>query len=204
MLRGISFHGAGVGFHGINVTQVGSLYVEHCSISEFLADGVATIGGGNVWVKGSDVRSCLDGLSISSSSVPANLVVQDSSFSECEAGVVLNAFGAGPAMGLVSNCSATLCGAGFAVDSDSPANAEMTLTNCRAFLNDVGVKGITHSTGNATVRLGACVVINNTTAINKSAQGSGVISVLVTAPGTNLVSGNTNGNGLGGTAVSLQ
>ena len=31
VLRGISFHGANVGANAINVTQVGSLYVEHCS-----------------------------------------------------------------------------------------------------------------------------------------------------------------------------
>src|SRR5215467_12815386 len=33
ILRGISFHGANVGVKGINVTQVGSLYVEHCSFA---------------------------------------------------------------------------------------------------------------------------------------------------------------------------
>src|SRR5215472_7808356 len=35
VLRGISFHGANVGESAIFCTQVGSLYVEHCSISEF-------------------------------------------------------------------------------------------------------------------------------------------------------------------------
>src|SRR5215471_11883905 len=49
ILRGISFHGANVGVKGINVTQVGSLYVEHCSFAEFFAQGIQqTIG--NLWV----------------------------------------------------------------------------------------------------------------------------------------------------------
>src|SRR6516165_8269701 len=35
ILRNISFHGAGLGLSAIQVEQVGSLYVEHCSIAEF-------------------------------------------------------------------------------------------------------------------------------------------------------------------------
>src|SRR5713226_4371804 len=47
VLRGISFHGASLGNDAIHVTQVGSLYVEHCSMAEFTNDGVAMVNGGN-------------------------------------------------------------------------------------------------------------------------------------------------------------
>src|SRR5215470_2173634 len=50
VLRGISFHGASVGGNAIAVTQVGSLYVEHCSLAEFNGDGVHMTNGGNLWV----------------------------------------------------------------------------------------------------------------------------------------------------------
>src|SRR5215831_12456600 len=50
VLRGISFHGAqGLGKSAITVTQVGSLYVEHCSIAEFNGDGVHMPSGGRLF-----------------------------------------------------------------------------------------------------------------------------------------------------------
>src|SRR5712692_5905216 len=49
VLRGISFHGASIGNNAINVTQVGSLYVEHCSIAEFTGNGVNMNGGGDLF-----------------------------------------------------------------------------------------------------------------------------------------------------------
>src|SRR5712692_2563968 len=67
VLRGISFHGASVGNDAINVTQVGSLYVEHCSIAEFTADGVFMPNGGNLWVTDTDVCKCQFGLDVETS-----------------------------------------------------------------------------------------------------------------------------------------
>src|SRR5215831_11118581 len=82
VLRGISFHGASVGVNAINVTQVGSLYVEHCSIVEFTnfrGAGVSMPNGGNLWVTDTDVRKCLTGLDVKTSgATPANLVAQGS------------------------------------------------------------------------------------------------------------------------------
>src|SRR5215831_1753682 len=95
VLRGISFHGANVGNHAINVTQVGSLYVEHCSISEFGGDGVHMRNGGDLWVTNSDVRTCANGLVVATTGpVTAHLVAQDSRFTACAfAGAGLEAFG---------------------------------------------------------------------------------------------------------------
>jgi hypothetical protein len=197
VLRGISFHGASVGTNAINVTQVGSLYVEHCSIAEFTFDGVAMVHGGNLWVTDTDVRKCLVGLAESSGGVAANLVVQDSRFAECaSSGVILATVGTGSATGWVSNCTASLCGdAGFVVGSDSSANADLTLTNCRAFGNPTGLDVNTTSTGNATMRIANCIVTKNTTGIQTFKFGAGTPSVIGTSPGTNLISGNgTNGS----------
>jgi hypothetical protein len=94
VLRGISFHGAVVGNNAINAVQVGSLYVEHCSITEFNGDGMHMVHGGNLWVTDTDVRKCLSGLVvIANGATPAHLVAQDSRLTECSAtGVLLEAF----------------------------------------------------------------------------------------------------------------
>src|SRR5262249_16703001 len=111
VLRGISFHGASLGLSAINPPQVGSLYVEHCSIAEFTGDGVHMPNGGNLWVTDTDVRKCATGvLTETVGPTPANLVAQDSRFTECGGfGVFVWAAGAGAATGLLTNCAASLC-----------------------------------------------------------------------------------------------
>jgi hypothetical protein len=203
ILRGISFHGAGVGFDAINA-NVGSLYVEHCSFAEFAGGGVSMSGGGVLSVVDTDFRKCGDGVYFLSGSVNANLVVRDSSFAECSTGVFLEAAGPGAVTGFVTNCSATSGSIGFNVESVTTANADLTLTNCGVIGNFIGILASCNNTGNATARLAYCAVTNNSTGINKSALGAGTASVLGTNPGTNLISGNQSGSALGGTAVSLQ
>jgi hypothetical protein len=62
VLRGINFHGASVGANAIAMAQVGSLYVDHCSMSEFVGTGL-TAGAGNLFVTSTNVRACkVDGL----------------------------------------------------------------------------------------------------------------------------------------------
>jgi hypothetical protein len=194
VLRGISFHGANVGASAINVTQVGSLYVEHCSIAEFTVDGVAMLNGGNLWVTDTDVRKCAnDGLEIDpGGATAANLVAQDSRFTECGVGLDLSALGTGAATGWLSNCTASLCrfGNGFFVGSFSQADADLTLTNCRAFGNHNGLVAFANSTGNAIMRVANCVVTNNISGITTGGPGSGTASVVGTSPGTNSISGN--------------
>src|SRR5215471_13307189 len=67
VLRGISFHGAGVGTNAINATQVGSLYIEHCSMSEFTLDGVMMAHGGSIWLTDTRMRKCFNGLVVRAS-----------------------------------------------------------------------------------------------------------------------------------------
>src|SRR5215472_14425538 len=54
VLRGLTFHGANTGTFGISVEQVGNLYVEHCSFSEFTGPGVDMFSAGNLFVTGTD------------------------------------------------------------------------------------------------------------------------------------------------------
>jgi hypothetical protein len=121
-LRGISFPGANIGSNAINATQVGSLYVEHCSIAEFTSDGVDMQNGGNLWVTDTDVRKCaLDGLQLGTNSATAvNLVGQDSRFTESGTGVSFDTIGTGAATGWLSNCTASLCDNGFVVSRSYP------------------------------------------------------------------------------------
>src|SRR5215467_418491 len=96
VLRGINFHGASVGGNAIFVQQVGSLYLEHCSISEFSLNGVHVDNGGSLFVTDTDVRACANGILLqTSTATPASLVAHNSRFSECELGVFVGTSGSG-------------------------------------------------------------------------------------------------------------
>jgi hypothetical protein len=194
VLRGISFHGAGVGQSAINATQIGSLYVEHCSISEFNAAGVRMFNGGNLWITDTSVRACFDGIDAGvNGATPAHLVAEDSLISGSRnVGVFVVSNGTAPATGLLVNCTAALGnGPGFSAAADQSADVEMALVNCRAFGNSFGVAAEARSTGNATIRIGGCVLTGNVTGIAVVAHSTGVPSVLGTSPGTNFITGNT-------------
>jgi hypothetical protein len=199
VLRGISFHGASLGRDAIAVTQVGSLYIEHCSIAEFAGDGVHMGNGGDLWVSDTDVRKCAnDGLEIDPGGArAANLVANDSRFTECaSSGVLLSPTSTGPASGWMSNCTASLCFEGFAVRSVAAANASLTLTRCRASGNiNAGLSALATSTGNAILRIANCLVTKNgigVVAISSQCLFGpcGIAVVIGTSPGTNSISGN--------------
>jgi hypothetical protein len=199
VLRGISFHGAHIGTNAIDTRQAGSLYVEHCSISEFTDDAVAMELGGNLFVTDTDIRACNVAVDVGSDgATTSNLVAQDSRFAECNQGITLSAAGpgtTGAATGWASNCTASLCSIGFQVYSNCPATADLTLSNCRAVGNTDGLAAKTFSTGNATMRITNCEVAKNQTGISVSSSGGGIASVVGTSPGTNLIAGNgTNGS----------
>jgi hypothetical protein len=191
VLRGISFHGANIGTHGINATQVGSLYIEHCSISEFTSDGVLMVNGGDLFVTGTDVRKCFDGLVVGTNNATAfNLTGHDSRFTECNIGVVLESFSSGAAAGSLTNCTASLCGNGFdaSAQNSSGGNVNLTLTNCRACDNSIGIVVTAVGTASATIRMANCVVTQNSIGMQTSA---GSVAVIGTGPGTNVIAGNT-------------
>jgi hypothetical protein len=214
VLRGISFHGASFNGNGIRVLQVGSLYVEHCSISEFVngtaqsGDGVRMENGGNIWVTDTDIRLCFDvALRVGTGgATPANLVAHDSRFSACPYGVAVVTSGTGTATAWLSNCTASLCDQGFFVGSfvSSSGNANMALTNCRAFGNfQTGFAAQTLGPGRATILITGCVATQNSVGIALNSGGGGTASVIGTSPGTNLISGNTSGN-ITSSSVTLQ
>jgi hypothetical protein len=199
VLRGISFHGANNVSNAINATQVGSLYVEHCSISEFNGAGVAMINGGKLFVTGADVRACGDGLFLDTQgATPVILVAHDSRFTECGEGVHLGTSSTGAATGWMSNCTASLGGLGFHAVANFSGGADLTLTNCRATGNTTGLEA-ERLVGNVTIRVANCVVTQNTNGIVSVTGGS----VIGTSPGTNLISGNGSGNSTT-SSVSLQ
>jgi hypothetical protein len=191
VLRGISFHGASVGANAIDVTQVGSLYVEHCSIAEFKGAGVLVENGGKLFVTGTDVRACFVGLDCETQgTTPIELVAHDSRFTESgNAGVLLNTNGTGPVTGLLNGCTASLgpSAFGFEATSKSAGNIDLTLTDCRAMGNDIGISIVATGTGSGTLRMAHCVVTKNDIGL-----ASFHAALLGTSPGTNLISGNGN------------
>jgi hypothetical protein len=193
VLRGISFHGANVGNTAINAAQVGSLYVEHCSIAEFNLDGVEMLNGGSLFVTGTDARKCQTAVLFGTlGATPANLVAHDSRFTECLDGLVLSTVASGTSVtGLVSDCTASLCtNGGFWAESHNASNAVLTLNNCRSFRNAVGIFTDATSTGNAIVIIANCVVTRNLIGIDTTLGGA----IGGTSPGTNLIVGNGSGN----------
>jgi hypothetical protein len=206
VLKGISFHGANVGNNAINVMQVGSVYVEHCSISEFLNNGVFMENGGNLFVTGADVRVCNNGINVETTgATTANVVVHESRLTECgTSGVFLESLGSGAVTAVMSDCTAALCQSGFSAVSSGAGNANLRLTNCRAFGNGTGIRVGSIRSGNASSLLANCLVTDNTTGISAFSLSTGTASVLGTSPGTNLISGNGSGNATIGTAVTLQ
>jgi len=64
VLRGIGFHGGApsIGEDAIAVSQGGSLYVEHCSITDSPFSGIEMLNGGNLFVTGIDARQCAIGV----------------------------------------------------------------------------------------------------------------------------------------------
>jgi hypothetical protein len=193
VLRGISFHGANVGNDAINVTQVGSLYVERCSIAEFKVDGVFMFHGGKLFVTGTDVRACQAGIAVETDgATPAILVAHDSRFTECRDGVILGTFFSGSgSTGWMSDCTASSCiDAGFHVVSQNGGNVNLTLTNCRATGNTTGLAADNTSTGNATIRIANCLVTENSFGISLNKTGAGASAVVGTSPGTNLIADN--------------
>jgi hypothetical protein len=217
VLRGISFHGANIGNNGINVTQVGSLYVEHCSIAEFNGIGVFMLSSGFLSVTNADVRKCLIAVDVQNFGLsPAILAGQDSRFSECVEGASLATAGTGGASGRLSNCTASLCRIGFSVATGN-SDANLTLANCRAFGNNTGLQAQTSTLqpGNATMRIVNCVVTGNTVGVSASSGPSGGIAAVLgtnLAPGgpqgprggSNLISGNGSNNFATGTSITLQ
>jgi hypothetical protein len=206
VMRGLTFHGQNLGKNAINVAQAGSLYLEHCSITEFTNDGVMMLGGGSLFVTGSDLRQCFNGLEVATTgATSANLVAQDSRFTECSTGVFLKTSGTGAATGSLTGCTASRGGDGVLLESSSSGNADITLTNCGATGNSgVGLEAQTSSSGNATIRITGCVVTQNSNGIVATAFGGGAASVLGTSPATNLVTANSSGNSTSGGSVTLQ
>jgi hypothetical protein len=192
VLRGISFHGASVGLSAINATQVGSLYIEHCSIAEFTDDGVEMLNGGRLFVTGTEVRACANsGIDVETDgATPAFLVGHDSRFTECGNGVFLGlgSSGTARALGFLSDCTASLCtGSGFvAANASNPFDVIMTLTSCRAYGNKIGVEALASAMGAlALVRVVNCVSVENFLDLARNGDQAAA-QVYATSPGTNL------------------
>jgi hypothetical protein len=198
VLRGISFHGAAVGANAINATQVGSLYVEHCSIAEFTGNGVNMPNGGKLFVTSIDVRACSHGIDVGTGpSTAAALVGHASRFTECIDGVLLRSFGANIAVGLMSDCTASLCtGFGFGAASTSIIFSvpitRLGLIDCRTFVNSFGLDAESSGSGQTSIYTVKCVLND----INGDFHASGANALVFgTNLGTNLLLFGNNPNG---------
>jgi hypothetical protein len=193
VLRGISFHGANVGGAAIIAGQVGGLYVEHCSITEFPSPGVLMSSGGNLFMTDTDIRKCSN-FGIDAGTLGAadlNLVMRDSRITQCGGGIFLYSSGTGSVKAWLSNCTASLCNAGFWAHAQDVGNVEMTLTNCRAFGNlGDGINAESSSIGGVFVSIANCVVTNNLRGILQLSTGAGAALVFGTSPGTNFIANN--------------
>jgi len=209
VLRGISFHGASVGGNAIAVAQVGSLYVEHCSIAEFTGDGVHMPFGGSLWVTDTDVRKCQSALLVESNgAVASNLVAQDSRFAECVDGIRLGTASTGLSIGSATNCTASACTNGFIAFSQGSNGAVLTLSNCRAIGGSTGLAAMGSGSpgGGALIFILNCVVMDNNVGIFTSGGtplSGGPGAVFGTNPGTNLIANNPTG-GTTSTSATLQ
>jgi len=195
VLRGISFHGAGAGNHAISVARVGSLYVERCSISEFVGNGINISNGGNLFVTDTDVSRCSKGLSVVGSSLAAHLVAHNSRFTECAAGVDIHSSGIGIVVnGWLSDCAASLCtGYGFVANAGAGSIAFLTLTNCRAIGNNIAIaSNANEPAAGAGVAIANCVVTRNELGIAISHAANSQAFVYGTSPATNLIFSNQN------------
>jgi hypothetical protein len=206
VLRGISFHGGNAGHDAINATSVSSLYVEHCSITEFNNDGIDMQSGGNLFITGTDFRACDFGVDLETSSeAAANLVAHDCRFAECCWGINLETNGSSVASAMVSNCDVSLCtSSGFQIVSRLTGAVTMTCTNCRAINNEIGFFANADGLAAATILLTNCIATQNGAGVITSSTMSALGSVTGTSPGSNIISGNTSGNTITDPAVTQQ
>jgi len=200
VLRGLSFHGANLGTNGINVSSVGSLYLEHCSFNEFTNDDVKFASSGNLVVGDGDVRRAgHDGIEVAPASGSATAYIHHSYFTKCgNAGLA-----AGPnSVVSVVHSAAANSGIGFLSSTTNASNADLTLTDCHAVENTTGVEASASGGGGAVLRFAYCLITQNTTGVSTSG-GSGTING--SAPGTSVVAGNgTNISGSLGSGMTLQ
>jgi hypothetical protein len=200
VLRGLSFHGASTGTNGINVTSVGSLYLEHCSFNEFTNDDVKFASSGNLVVGDGDIRKAgHNGIEVAPASGMATAYVHHSYMTRCgNAGLE-----AGPnAVVSVAHSAANNSGVGFLSDTTNASNADLTLTDCHAVENTTGVEASASGGGAAVLRFAYCLITQNTTGVS-TASGTGTVNG--SAPGTSVVAGNgTNISGSLGSGMTLQ
>jgi hypothetical protein len=200
VLRGVSFHGAGLGTNGINATSVGSLYLERCSFNEFTNDDVKFASSGNLVVGDGDIRKTgHDGIEVAPASGNAMAYIHHSYMTKCgNAGVDV-----GPnAVVSVAHSAANGCGIGFLSATTNASNADLTLDDCHAVGNTTGLEASASGGGAAVLRFAYCLVTQNTTGIS-TASGTGTVNG--SSPGSSVVAGNgTNISGTLGSGMTLQ
>jgi nitrous oxidase accessory protein NosD len=197
ILRGLTLNG-GAG-NGITVNTVGQLFVEHCTITGFVSDGISfSAAGGTLFMRDDDVRECFFGVIVESTGTASRAVIRGSNFVENTTGVY--AF-SGSIVAVTDSVAVNNADFGFAVSS-ATHDADMVLDHVQAISNGTGLDvfggGIP-----ATLRFANSTVTQNETGVSVTGVGA---SAFGTSPGTNLIAGNTTTDIFPslGTAITLQ
>lgn len=206
IIRGLELNG-GTG-NGISANTVGQLFVEHCTITGFAANGVKfQAPGGSLFMDDDDVRGCgNDGVNVQSLGTAARAVIRDSYFAENGfAGVEATTGSIVTAIHCVSASNVSFGFTANTADSPGTGNADMTLDGVQAVSNFDGVVASTlgGGGGTATLRFANSLVTQNTRYGVSDAGGSGTL--LGSSPGTTVIAGNggTDVHATLGTALTL-
>ena len=201
VLRGLYLNAVG-GLYGIDVADVGSLYVENCVVAGFQGSGVRfTSSNGHLLM--TDTTSRNNGVSLQTGAgvVVYGLDMDHRSYASIEncrlerngSGFLINEDGGVVARGFsevtVRHSVASGTGKGFV--ANATVHARLTVEGCAAANNVVGVFA---SDGDVRVRVSDTVITHNTL-FGIEAQGAGA----VTSRGNNTVVDNNAGEGFSST-----
>ena len=187
VLRGLTLDGLGTGSSGVSFLSGGSLYIEGCTINNFLwgVDFAPTNGSGELWVTDSIVRNngfaSGGGVHLIATTGPAFVASIDGLRAEGNgAGVKAESRGT---VTIRNSLSASNGWAGFTAYTPSSGSVQMLIENSISTYN--GTIGVQSNGSGATVTLSNVVVIDNPTGLGIF-NGGAILSF-----GNNKVQGNT-------------
>jgi len=171
-ITGLSLHGQGSGFDGVQVQQVGNLRLYRITAEDFTDAGVAFTAGGNVAIYDSRFTDNNYGLLAGA----ARGFIHNTSFDHnTTAGVSGNV--------VVADSSAHYNGAGF----ESAGNT-LLLAGDQAISNSVGISAVT---AGAMMQFSSCSIVQNSLYAYSVASSAAVSG---TSPGASAMTGGTNGS----------
>jgi hypothetical protein len=194
VLRGLTIDGANLGTNGIRFLAGGSLTVDHCTIANFLGNGILfePSGTSHMLVKDSTIIKCINpaivgaggAVLVRSTTGLARATLNNVQMTRNLYGVRVESNGRAS---VVNSVAASNTNNGFLVVSQGGVLAELTIDNCRATNN--GTNGVNAVNANAIAHISNTTVNYNVTGL-KPVSGGEIISHK-----NNHVFGNTTADG---------